>query len=52
VPELRLVTGESHRSACHYAETLEGVSVDTLRAQVDHTDLVVADVETVGEAGA
>src|SRR3546814_2017937 len=26
VPELRLVAGDAHRSACHYAETLEGVT--------------------------
>src|SRR3546814_5522566 len=27
VPELRLVAGDAHRSACHYAETLEGVTI-------------------------
>ena len=42
VPELRLVAGDSHRSACHYAETLEGVSVDSLRAEVDVAELVGA----------
>ena len=52
VPELRLVVGDSHTSACHYAETLEGVSVDTLRAEVDQADLVIADAEPVGEVGA
>ena len=40
VPELRLVTGDSHRAACHYAETLEGMDVGTLRASVDESDLV------------
>jgi oligopeptide/dipeptide ABC transporter ATP-binding protein len=42
VPELRLVTGDSHRAACHYAESLEGVDIDTLRATVDSTELVEA----------
>jgi oligopeptide transport system ATP-binding protein len=50
VPELRLVAGDAHRSACHYAETLDGVTVDTLRAQVDEHELVVADVTEVVEA--
>src|SRR5829696_6722412 len=35
VPELRLITGDAHRSACHYAEELEGVSVESLRESVD-----------------
>src|SRR3546814_16908344 len=39
VPELRLVAGDAHRSACHYAETLEGVTIETLRAEIDDTDL-------------
>ena len=43
MPELRLVAGDAHRSACHYAETLEDVTVDTLRAEVDVADLVAAD---------
>ncbi|MGV3759794.1 MAG: oligopeptide/dipeptide ABC transporter ATP-binding protein, partial [Actinomycetota bacterium] len=43
VPDLRLVAGDAHRSACHYAETLEGVTVDTLRAQVDEAELVAAE---------
>ncbi len=46
VPELRLVAGDSHRAACHYAETLEGVSVDSLRANVDVDELLA--VEGVG----
>ncbi len=45
VPELRLVAGDAHRSACHYAETLEGVTIDSLRAKVDQTELVAADVQ-------
>jgi oligopeptide/dipeptide ABC transporter ATP-binding protein len=44
VPELRLVAGDAHRSACHYAETLEGVTVDTLRAKVDEAELVGIEV--------
>jgi oligopeptide/dipeptide ABC transporter ATP-binding protein len=47
VPELRLVAGDAHRSACHYAETLEGVTVDTLRAKVDQAELVAADLDLV-----
>ncbi|MGH9276379.1 MAG: ABC transporter ATP-binding protein [Acidimicrobiales bacterium] len=43
VPELRLVTGDAHRAACHYAETLEGLDIDTLRQQVDDADLVATD---------
>jgi len=48
VPPLRLVAGDAHRSACHYAETLEGVTVDTVRAKVDQAELVAADLD-VGE---
>jgi oligopeptide/dipeptide ABC transporter ATP-binding protein len=45
VPELRLIAGDSHRAACHYAETLEGVTVDVYRTKVDEGELVaVADV--------
>jgi len=51
VPALRLVAGDAHRSACHYAETLEGVTVDTLRASVKESELVTADADT-GEADA
>ena len=40
VPELRLVTGDAHRAACHYAETLEGIDVNTLRAHAKDSDLV------------
>jgi len=47
VPELRLVTGDAHRSACHYAETLEGVTVDSLRAKAEVAELVAAEVEPV-----
>ncbi len=45
VPELRLVAGDAHRSACHYAETLEGVTIDSLRAEVGESELVAADVQ-------
>jgi oligopeptide/dipeptide ABC transporter ATP-binding protein len=44
VPEFRLVAGDAHRSACHYAETLEGVTVESLRAKVDEAELVAAEV--------
>ena len=48
VPDLRLVAGDAHRAACHYAETLEGVDVDTLRAQVDESELVQTDAVVEG----
>ncbi len=48
VPELRLVAGEDHRSACHYAETLEEMSIDTLRADVDEADLLGIETELEG----
>jgi len=51
VPELRLITGDAHRAACHYAETLEGVSVDSLRSKADEAELVAAETEPV-EGGA
>jgi oligopeptide/dipeptide ABC transporter ATP-binding protein len=47
VPELRLVAGDAHRAACHYAETLEGLDVESLRARVDQEELLEA--EPVGE---
>ena len=34
-PALRLVAGDAHMSACHYAEELEGVTVESLRSSVD-----------------
>jgi oligopeptide/dipeptide ABC transporter ATP-binding protein len=40
-PALRLITGDSHLAACHYAEELAEVTVDSLRSSVD----VVADDE-------
>jgi len=43
VPELRLVAGDAHRAVCHYAETLEGMDVDTLRARVDSKELIESD---------
>jgi oligopeptide transport system ATP-binding protein len=45
VPELRLVAGDAHRAACHYAETLEGVTVESYRARVDETELVAVESE-------
>ena len=38
---LRLVSGDAHMSACHYAEELEAVSVGELKASVSASDLVV-----------
>jgi oligopeptide/dipeptide ABC transporter ATP-binding protein len=43
VPALRLVTGDAHRAACHYSETLSDVTVETLRADVDEAELVAAE---------
>ena len=40
VPELRLVAGDAHRSACHYAETLEEIDVERIRAEVDESELI------------
>ena len=38
VPALRLIAGDAHLSACHYAEELAEVSVDALRSSVDTSD--------------
>jgi oligopeptide/dipeptide ABC transporter ATP-binding protein len=35
VPALRLVAGDAHLSACHYAEELETVTIESLRESVD-----------------
>ncbi len=43
VPALRLVTGDSHLAACHYAEVLAEVSVESLRASVEERELVPED---------
>jgi oligopeptide/dipeptide ABC transporter ATP-binding protein len=45
-PALRLVAGDAHMAACHYAEELAEVSVDSLRAMVD----VEASTELVDRA--
>ena len=37
VPALRLITGDAHSSACHYAEELADISIDSLRTSVDTT---------------
>jgi oligopeptide transport system ATP-binding protein len=37
VPALRLVAGDAHMSACHYAEELADVSIESLRQSVDVT---------------
>jgi oligopeptide/dipeptide ABC transporter ATP-binding protein len=40
-PNLRLVAGDAHLAACHYAEELTGITVESLRQSID----VVADAE-------
>jgi oligopeptide transport system ATP-binding protein len=47
-PALRLVAGDAHKSACHYAEELAGVTVESLRATID----VAADAELADIADA
>jgi hypothetical protein len=37
-PALRLVAGDAHLSACHYAEELAEVSIESLRQSVDVAD--------------
>ena len=37
-PALRLVAGDAHQAACHYAEELAGVTVESLRTAVDVTE--------------
>ncbi|MEX2292587.1 MAG: ABC transporter ATP-binding protein [Acidimicrobiales bacterium] len=39
-PELRLVSGDAHLASCHYAETLEDVSIETLRSSADPDELL------------
>jgi oligopeptide/dipeptide ABC transporter ATP-binding protein len=53
VPPLRLVAGDAHQAACHYAEELAEVSVASLKASVSEAELVVADDEATpgGEQG-
>jgi oligopeptide/dipeptide ABC transporter ATP-binding protein len=34
-PDLRLVVGDAHMAACHYAEELAGVTIESLRSAVD-----------------
>jgi oligopeptide/dipeptide ABC transporter ATP-binding protein len=49
VPPLRLVAGDAHRAACHYAEELEGVTVESLRSMVAESDLVPDEVTVPDE---
>jgi oligopeptide/dipeptide ABC transporter ATP-binding protein len=50
VPQLRLISGDAHMAACHYAEDLQEVTVETLREQVDVTSAAeVSDVLTLAE---
>ena len=51
IPELRLVAGDNHRSACHYAETLEDVTVSTLRDKLDDAELLGLELEARGDQG-
>jgi oligopeptide/dipeptide ABC transporter ATP-binding protein len=51
-PALRLITGDDHRAACHYAEDLADVTLETLRAEVVAAapeELVPDDAEVVGD---
>ena len=49
VPALRLVAGDAHMSACHYAEELAEVSIESLRQSVDVTaEAELLDVEVAG----
>jgi oligopeptide/dipeptide ABC transporter ATP-binding protein len=52
VPLFRLVAGDAHRSACHYAEELATVTVETLRAEVaeEPGELVPEELVAAGEA--
>ena len=43
VPALRLVTGDTHLSACHYAEELEGVSIDSYRLDTAPLETLAGD---------
>jgi len=47
VPELRLVAGDDHRAACHYAETLEGMTVASRGLHVDAAELTGEDAPLV-----
>jgi peptide/nickel transport system ATP-binding protein len=49
-PNLRLVAGDAHLAACHYAEELTGITVDSLRQSVDViADAELADLEVPAE---
>jgi oligopeptide/dipeptide ABC transporter ATP-binding protein len=46
VPALRLVAGDAHLSACHYAEELATVTIDSLREAVDlDAESAIADAD-------
>ena len=54
IPELRLIAGDAHMSACHYAEELEGVTVESLRQTVDVTadaELFAGEIAALGPNG-
>jgi peptide/nickel transport system ATP-binding protein len=52
VPALRLVDGDAHMSACHYAEELVGITVESLRELVDVTaDSELLDLGVVTHTG-
>jgi peptide/nickel transport system ATP-binding protein len=50
-PYLRLVTGNAHQAACHYAEELADVTVESLRAEVAEVapEELVPDEAEVGD---
>jgi oligopeptide/dipeptide ABC transporter ATP-binding protein len=49
-PALRLVAGDAHMAACHYAEDLTEVTIDTLRSSIDVDALTeLSDRELYGD---
>ena len=52
-PALRLVAGDAHLAACHYAEDLAGVTVESLRTSVDvHDEVEISDPGLVPDSPA
>ena len=51
-PALRLVAGDAHLAACHYAEDLAEVTVESLRSSVDvHDEFEISDVRLGRDTG-
>src|ERR687898_1625171 len=52
IPALRLVAGDAHMSACHYAEELAQVTIESLRQSVDVTaEAELLDIGGVASGG-